>query len=452
MTGGPTTTITAADHEVARAPRRAGFGGLWASSAASNLADGVLFAGLPVLATTVTTSPLLISGVMLAIVLPTTLAALPSGVASDRLDRRRVLIGGNAARAVSILAVLAVVAGSDLRLAAIYLVAAIVGSTEMLVDTAAQTAVPTLVPAGRLEAANAKLGGTQVVLNDAIGAPLGSLLATMGAIALFGAPAALYVLAAVVLVGVRWPRRDGHADLGPDRAGGPDRAARPLLADVREGARFVADHVVLRRLAVTAAVANLGNTAFGAVLVLFVLGPLGQPREAFGWFLAALAVGGVLGSLLAPVVLRRFGQAACVRAGFVVEAAAYLAFGTTTSVAVAVAAAIALGVAMLVINTGSRTLRQTVVPDALLGRVTSVISLGALIATPIGAVLGGVLAEVVDLRAVTALTVGAQVAGLVLLRPVTAEAIAAARAAAREAAGRPVTAPEPDEVPPGSRC
>jgi MFS family permease len=123
----------------------AGFRRLWVSAGASNLADGVLFAGLPVLATKVTDSPALIAGVAIALMGPMALLALPAGVVADRFDRRRVLVVANLARVVGIAAVLAAVLLGELHLAAIYAVAVIAGGSEILVDTTAQTAVPGLV-------------------------------------------------------------------------------------------------------------------------------------------------------------------------------------------------------------------------------------------------------------------------------------------------------------------
>jgi MFS family permease len=396
-----------------------GFRRLWVSAGASNLADGILFAGLPVLATQVTDSPALIAGVAVALMLPMALLALPAGVIADRFDRRQVLVLGNAVRVGGIAAVLAAVLAGELGLAAIYAVAAITGGSEILVDTTAQTAVPALVDADGLETANARLGGTQVVMNDAIGAPVGSFLAGMGAGLAFGVPVLLFAVAAVLLR--RLPLR---RPVAVDRTG-------PLLADlrddVRRGARYLADHDVLRRLAIVNGFSNLGNTAFGAVFVVFVVGPLGLPARTYGWFLAALAVGGVAGSLVATRVLRTLGHASTVKVAAALSIAVYATAATTSSPWVMAGCATVLGSLSMVWNVGTRVLRQTLVPDALLGRVTATMALVALIATPVGGVLGGLVAEVAGVRAAGGLAVAANVVAFLWLLPVTTAAVDAAR-------------------------
>jgi MFS family permease len=405
-------------------PAPHGFRRLWVSAGASNLADGILFAGLPVLATQVTDSPGLIAGVAVALMLPMALLALPAGVIADRFDRRQVLVLGNVVRFGGIAAVLAAVLAGELSLAAIYAVAAITGGSEILVDTTAQTTVPALVDTDGLEAANARLGGTQVVMNDAVGAPVGSFLAGMGAGLAFGVPVLLFAVAAVLLR--RLPLRRGTV---PAR---PGALLAGLRTDVRQGARYLADHAVLRRLAVVNGFSNLGNTAFGAVFVVFVVGPLGLPAATYGWFLAALALGGVTGSLVATQVLRTVGHANTVKTAAALSIVVYATAATTSSPWVMAGCATVLGTVSMVWNIGTRVLRQTLVPDRLLGRVTATMALVALIATPLGGVLGGLIAELAGVRAAGGLAVVANLVAFLWLLPVTTAAVEAARVDAAE--------------------
>jgi MFS family permease len=400
-----------------------GFRRLWLAAGASNLADGILFAGLPVLAVQVTDSPAAVAGVTVALLLPMATLALPAGVLADRVDRRTVLVAGNAVRALGILAVLAAVVAGELRLAAIYAVAAIAGGSEILVDTTAQTAVPALVGGDRLEAANARLGGTQVVMNDAVGAPIGSFLAGAGAGVAFGVPVVLFAVAAVLARRLPTARPDRTAVTGPLLAG--------LLADVREGAHVLARHAVLRRLAIVNGVVNLGATAFTAVFVLLVVGPLGLPPAAFGWYLAALAAGGILGSLVAGRLLRRLGHAVAIRAAAATAVGTFVVATVTSDPWLMAATLATLGFVSMVWNVGSRVLRQTLVDDRVLGRVTATMALIALVATPLGGLLGGAAAELVGIRAAGGIAIAANLVALALLTPVTTAAVEAARAAVR---------------------
>src|SRR3954451_20863301 len=86
----------------ARSRTVSGFARLWTASAASNLADGVLWVVVPLLATALTRSPALVAGVTLAQRLPWLLFALPAGALADRLDRRRTMFNVELLRVVVI--------------------------------------------------------------------------------------------------------------------------------------------------------------------------------------------------------------------------------------------------------------------------------------------------------------------------------------------------------------
>lgn len=391
--------------------RGTGFGRLWGSTGAANLGDGVLLAGLPVLATTVTESPAAIAGVTVALMLPMVLSALPAGALADRADGRRILVAGNAVRAVSLVGLLAIAVLVDVRLALVYLAAVAASSTEVLVDTTAQTAVPGLVPDDRLEAANARLMVTQVIGNQAVGAPIGAVLAIIGAAALLGPAAALYLVAAVAASRLRRTPR-------PRSTAGPTAGSGPLAQvgrEVRDGLTHLVADAVLGRLAAANALSNLGNTAFAAVFVVFAVVRLELPASAYGVLLAAVAAGGLLGGVIAERFLRRVGSRVAIRVGFGVAAGCYAAVAFSHHAVVVGALAIVLGAASMVINVAARTLRQRLVPDALLGRVTASMAAVSLVATPVGAVVGGLVAEWIGVAAVAGVAAATNAVALVLM-------------------------------------
>jgi MFS family permease len=375
--------------------------------------------GLPVLAVRLTDSPALVAGVSIAVLTPMALLALPAGVVADRYDRRRVLVLANVVRLVALAVAMGAVVVGELHLAVVYAAAALAGGSEILADTTAQTTVPALVDADGLPAANARLGGTQVVMSDAIGAPMGSFLAGVTVGFAFGVPALLYAVAALLVR--RLPLRARPA------ASQADRTLTGVVADAREGIRELRRHDVLGRLALVSAASNLGNTAFGAVLVLLVVGPLDLPSTTYGWFVTALAAGGILGSLVAGRVLAALGHATTIKAATGVAVLTYAVAGTTSDPAVFAGSMLALGALSMVWNVASRVLRQTLVPDAILGRVTASMAVVALVATPIGGVLGGAVAEALGVRAVSGVAVGANLLALLLLAPVTRARVEAAR-------------------------
>src|SRR5262245_51073789 len=118
---------------------------LWASSAASNLADGIFWIAFPLLAVRLTDSPVLIAGVVVVGRLPWLVFVLFAGALADRLDRRRTMVGVAILRTVISLGIAATVATGTDTLWLLYVTAFILGVGETLFDTAAQSVMPSIV-------------------------------------------------------------------------------------------------------------------------------------------------------------------------------------------------------------------------------------------------------------------------------------------------------------------
>jgi MFS family permease len=376
---------------------------LWGSSAVSNLADGLFFIALPLIAVRLTDSPVLSAGVAIAGRLPWLVFVLVAGALADRLDRRRTMRNVQLFRVlvVGLLAVLAAVDG--LSLPVLYVAAFALGVGETLFDTSAQSIMPSLVDREQLSLANGRLYAVELVTNQFIGPPLGGLLVGLSVpIALSGSVLG-YALAAVGLTLISGAFR-------PERSGPPTR----LTSDIAEGMRYLWRSPVLRTLAIMVGVMNLAATATGAIFVLYAVapGPMGLSEPAFGVLLTTFAAGSFIGSFLAAPIERRFGRVPVLFGSIVVVSLALATPGVTTNPFAVGASFAATGVAVVVWNVITVSLRQRIVPDNLLGRVNAGYRLFAWGTQPIGALLGGVVAEVLGLPAVF-LLFGAL--GLVLL-------------------------------------
>src|SRR5215213_12019026 len=110
---------------------------LWASSAASNLADGVFWIAFPLLAIRLTDSPVLIAGVAVVGRLPWLVFVLVAGALADRLDRRRTMVGVSLLRTMISLGIAVTIVTSTESLWLLYLTAFVLGVGETLFDTAA---------------------------------------------------------------------------------------------------------------------------------------------------------------------------------------------------------------------------------------------------------------------------------------------------------------------------
>jgi MFS family permease len=392
------------------------------ASGFANLADGVLWVALPLLAVQLTRSPLLIAGVTVAARVPWLLAPV-AGALADRLDRRQSMVRVNLVRAV-LLGGLALAVAADLAtLAVLYAVALLLGLAETLFDTSAQSLLPAIVARDDLTRANSRLFAVELVANTFIGPPLGGLLAAAGLALALGLPAAAYLVGAGCLVLIAGSFRAVGA--------GPAGSTR-LRDDIAEGARFVWRHPVLRPLAIMLGVENMAFAAVFSVLVLFAVapGPMGLSEAGYGALTAAIGVGSLIGTWLAVPVERRLGRARTLAVS-VVLCGASLVVPVVTAVPVLVGASLVVsGVAIVLWNVVTVSLRQRITPDRLLGRMNASYRLVGWGTMPLGALLGGVLAEALGLRATFLIAAVATLATLAGFRYVTEEAIDGAEAAA----------------------
>ncbi|AWS42416.1 MFS transporter [Streptosporangium sp. 'caverna'] len=407
---------------------------LWTASGLSNVGDGVAIVGVALIAVTLTRSPLLISLVSAAAALPWLLLTLHAGALADRYDRRRIMVMANWTRA-GVLAAVALTAWLGvLNLPVLVAGAFLIGIAEVFADTSAQSVLPMAVPRDRLASANGRLIAVQTVGNNFLGAPLAGLLIGFGAAATLGAPALLYAVAGLALLGMR----------GRFRVENP--STRPLRADIVDGLRYLWSHRVLRALSVFAGVLNFANAAYFAVFVLWVVGEdsrVGLSPGGYGVLAATLAFGAVTGSLLAERLARRAGQVRVLITADLANSILLLVPVLVPNVAAIGVTAVLLGATNAASNVLLVSLRQRLVPEELLGRVHATNRLIAMGATPLGAAAGGLLGAVAGLPAVfCAAAALCIVAVAVVSRPVTTRSVSAA-----EAAAQPMTASTPASTP-----
>jgi MFS family permease len=398
---------------------------LWSSSAVSNLADGAFRIGLPLLAVSLTDSPPLVAGVTIASRLPWLVFALLAGALVDRLDRRRTMVFVQLGRVALVGALAVSIAAGSASIVLVYVVAFCLGVLETVFDTAAQAILPSIVGADRLSAANSRLHAAELTMSEFVGPPLGGLLAALGLAAAFGATAAGYLGAALLLLSLpgSFRAQGGQVGIG-------------IGTDILEGLRFLARHRLLRTLAAVVAVVNLANAAVWSVFVLYAVapGPMGLSEVSFGALLGVGALGSVAGTMLAGAAERRLGRANVLAAAIAAVALQYVVIAFSASPLVVGSLLVAGNAVLGTFNVVFISLRQRIAPGRLLGRVTASFRLVAWGTLPVGALFGGICGALLGLPAVFLL------AGLVTLTLlparliVTDDAIAAAERAAAERA------------------
>ncbi|GEK21760.1 MFS transporter [Cellulomonas xylanilytica] len=358
---------------------------IWAGNASSNLADGITFVALPLLAATLTQSPLAIAGLAVAYAAPRALSVLGIGVLIDRVDRRRLLYLANFSRAALFAALAALVLTGATPLAVLYLVYAVLGVVETLSDSAAFAVLPQAVRPRGLDRANSQVAATQTVVDEFVGPPLGGLLFAAAAFAPSALTAAAYLLAGFAF----WRLRGTYVVPRVEGAGPSDG----VLRAIREGAVWTWRHRVVRLLVVVGALASVAYMIPFSYLVLYAQDELGLGPTGYGLLLSFSALGGLLGAAVASRLRRRIGYGATIVSALCVGALAFAVLSMTTNLVV-VAVALAAYIAHAVVwNIMAASVRQKATPASMMGRVGSVSRLLGLVGLAVGAVVGGLLAS-----------------------------------------------------------
>ncbi|MGJ5134312.1 MFS transporter [Bradyrhizobium sp. SZCCHNRI3052] len=315
-----------------------------------------------------------------ALTAPFVLFAIPAGLLADRMSRRLLMALAEMFRALALLAILIAFAAGALTLPLLAALgfAAVCGT--VVFSVAAPALVPSLVAPTQLAPANARIELARTIAFAAGPALGGVLVGWIGGAPAFGCAAALSLVAAVCLAGIAEPAR------------APVPRRHPL-ADIREGAAFVLHHPLLRPVFATQFIFNTAHFLLLAVFVPYAVHRLGLSAGGVGTVLSMFGVGMVCGALLATRIMRLLPFGTVIGLGPVTGFAAALVMALTTFVPSPVLAGLSfflLGAGPILWVISTTTLRQSVTPAGLLGRVSAIniLSYGA---RPLGSLLGAVV-------------------------------------------------------------
>ncbi|KVV34652.1 transporter [Burkholderia ubonensis] len=358
-------------------------------TALTNLADGVTKVALPLMATALTQSPLQVSGVSLTLTLPWLLVALHVGVLVDRADRRVLLWFANGMRLAAIAVLVLLSLSNGITLPALYIGGLTLGIAEVIALTSAAALVPDAVaPAGR-ERANAWVAGAETVCNEFCGPLVGGLLVAAGTALALGTVASAYLIGVLVLCFLVGRFRVVHA---------PDAPREPVHRQIAEGLHYLWREPILRLMAVTLTVLCACWGAWLAVMPLFATKVMGLDARGYGVMLSALGIGGFVGALSVTTLNRWFGRRTVMFVDLLGTLAMMAMPVATVNLWAVTASAFAGGLGGTLWSVNSRTISQALVRAALFGRYNAAARLFSWGAMPVGAGLGGVLAELFGLR------------------------------------------------------
>jgi predicted MFS family arabinose efflux permease len=315
-----------------------------------------------------------------ALTLPFILFAIPAGLLADRISRAWLMAGSEGLRATALLGILALIWFDLLTLPLLALLGFVAVCGTVAYSVAAPALVPSLVTPKLLPAANARIELARTVAFASGPALGGVLVGWVGAAPAFGFAAALSVIAVVLLSGI----------YEPARAPAPRRHP---LQEIKEGAVFVLRHPLLRPVFITQFIFNMASFLLLAVFVPYAVRRLGLSATGVGTTLAMYGVGMVVGALAATRVMRRLPFGTVIGLGPVTGFAAAVVMALTTIIPSPVLAGLSfflLGVGPILWVISTTTLRQSVTPPSLLGRV-SAINIMSYGARPVGSALGALV-------------------------------------------------------------
>ncbi|HKV44249.1 MAG TPA: MFS transporter [bacterium] len=312
--------------------------------------------------------------------LPFLLLSIPSGVLADRTSRRGLMASAEGLRAGSLIVILTLAGLHRLTVPLLALLGFVGACGTVAYGVTAPSLVPALVPPEALASANGRVELARTVAFAAGPAVAGALVGWTGAPPAFGVAAALSMCAVFLLTRLPEPPR-------------PALPPRHPLSDLREGAAFVFSHPLLLPVFLTQIVFNTAFFILQAVYAPYAVHRLGLSASWVGATLATYGVGMVVGALLAPRMTRLLPFGAVIAIGPICGLAAAIVMASTIWTPSLLLAGISFflfgaGPILWVIST--TTLRQTITPRDLLGRV-SAINIMAYGSRPVGAALGAVV-------------------------------------------------------------
>jgi MFS family permease len=314
------------------------------------------------------------------------LLSFPAGVVADRVSRRGLMVAAEVLRAVALVALSALGAFGLLSVPLLALLGFVGAAGTVAFSVAAPALVPALLPRGSLARANGLLETARSAAFAAGPALGGFLVGWTGTSLAFAIAAILSIAAARLLARIPEPAREP----GPRWS---------IISDLRDGAGFAWRDRYLRPILVTAVGWNLAWIVLQAAYVPYAATVLRLTASGIGTSLASFGVGMLIGATIAPGVIRRFTLGATIVIGPLVSVIAAGVMVATVWCPSAILASVAFflfGAGPLIWTVSTVTLRQTITPASLLGRVsalymtanTGIRPLGALCASLIGATYG----------------------------------------------------------------
>ena len=355
---------------------------VWFSGTVTNLGDGVVGITLPLVATLVTRDPLLIAFIEIARFVSIPLFSLFIGLWLDRYSRRWAKVVADSFRIFLMTALLISLFSSSVNMIFLYTVSFLLGIAELTADSAFSILVKQTVDKNKLEQAYSRVYTGTIISDSFLGPPLGAWLFSLATVVPFIFHTLALAVSAVLITCLPGLYQVKNSQINSG-----------TLTDIREGLHFLWSSSTLRTLSLATGAISLANRAFFAIFVLYALELLSSSELTYGILSMAFGIGGFVGSVSATRLIRILNRSSVLKLCILTLTAAYGVLYLVPRVMITWLALFATGFAIIVWGVIGTSIRQRLVPDQLLGRVGGSHRLLSSGLSPLGSLLGGVLAR-----------------------------------------------------------
>ena len=364
------------------------FNRLFSASVISNLSDGLLAVAAPLLAISLTKDPILISMLSAFVMLPWLLFAIPIGLIVDRSDKRLLITLTNSIRFITAGLVALAISTDTITIYWLLLATFLIGTCEVATDTAAQSLIPVILEKKNFEKANSRMNIAETVIQNFIGAPLSGFLYASAIVLPFILNSLGFLIAAIFVFMI-----PAHLISQGSSVDTTVTEKKSFISEIKFGLNYLWNDRPLRRLVATTSSLGLFYSLSTSTLILFITEILEVQAKYFGVLMAGAGSGGVLGGILTPVLSKKFGRGAVLAVAIFISSITVLFQGLSPNVWVFGVIGFISTFSITNWNILLMSCYQVLIPAELYGRIHGARRTFVWGVMPIGALLGGVIAQ-----------------------------------------------------------
>jgi MFS family permease len=340
------------------------------------------------LAISLTKDPILISMLSAFVMLPWLLFAIPIGLIVDRSNKRLLITFTNSIRFITAGLVALAISTDTITIYWLLLATFLIGTCEVATDTAAQSLIPVILDKKNFEKANSRMNIAETVIQNFIGAPLSGFLYATSIVLPFILNSLGFLVAAIFVLMI--PAHLISKGSSPENEAAEKKS---FISEIKFGLNYLWNDRPLRRLVATTTALGFFYSVTTSTLILFITETLEVQAKYFGLLMAVAGSGGVLGGILTPALSKKFGRGTILAVAIFISSITVLFQGFSPNVWVFGVIGFISSFSITNWNILLMSCYQVLIPAELYGRIHGARRTFVWGVMPIGALLGGVIAQ-----------------------------------------------------------